>query len=130
MAEPANGLGEANLATSGHVNGSAYPPPANSQPVLDGSAETAQAAASVNSSAPNVTSHPYQSANEDLNGGNQSISADEIALYDRQIRLWGVKAQERLRSAKILLIGMKARANEIAKNLVLAGAWALTLLGH
>ncbi|KAL8706657.1 MAG: hypothetical protein Q9201_000291 [Fulgogasparrea decipioides] len=54
--------------------------------------------------------------------------ADEIALYDRQIRLWGVKAQERLRSANILLIGMKALANEIAKNLVLAGIGSLTIL--
>ncbi|KAL8643249.1 MAG: hypothetical protein Q9228_000143 [Teloschistes exilis] len=58
----------------------------------------------------------------------QSISADEIALYDRQIRLWGVQAQERLRSANILLIGMKALANEIAKNLVLAGIGSLTIL--
>ncbi|CAO1604016.1 MAG: hypothetical protein LQ349_000339 [Xanthoria aureola] len=57
-----------------------------------------------------------------------AISADEIALYDRQIRLWGVKAQEKLRSANILLIGMKALANEIAKNLVLAGIGALTIL--
>lgn len=24
-----------------------------------------------------------------------TISADEIALYDRQIRLWGVQAQEK-----------------------------------
>ncbi|KAL8772587.1 MAG: hypothetical protein Q9209_002248 [Squamulea sp. 1 TL-2023] len=58
----------------------------------------------------------------------QTISADEIALYDRQIRLWGVKAQEKLRSANILLIGMKALANEIAKNLVLAGIGSLTVL--
>ncbi|KAL8754789.1 MAG: hypothetical protein Q9199_004089 [Rusavskia elegans] len=57
-----------------------------------------------------------------------AISADEIALYDRQIRLWGVKAQEKLRSANILLIGMKALANEIAKNLVLAGIGSLTIL--
>ena len=60
----------------------------------------------------------------------QAISADEIALYDRQIRLWGVQAQERLRSANILLIGMKALANEVAKNLVLAGIGALTVLDH
>ncbi|KAL8805904.1 MAG: hypothetical protein Q9182_001685 [Xanthomendoza sp. 2 TL-2023] len=53
---------------------------------------------------------------------------DEIALYDRQIRLWGVKAQEKLRSANILLIGMKALANELAKNLVLAGIGSLTIL--
>ena len=60
----------------------------------------------------------------------QKISADEIALYDRQIRLWGVKAQEKLRSAQILLIGMKALASEIAKNLVLAGVGSLTVLDH
>jgi len=60
----------------------------------------------------------------------QSISADEIALYDRQIRLWGVKAQELIRNANILLIGMRALGNEIAKNLVLAGIGSLTILDH
>lgn len=74
--------------------------------------------------------------------------SDEIALYDRQIRLWGVKAQERLviycpllrfvslkadvwffrlRTANILLITLKALANEVAKNLVLAGIGSLTI---
>ncbi|KAL9120498.1 MAG: hypothetical protein Q9187_002951 [Circinaria calcarea] len=77
-------------------------------------------------------------ANEDLFNGHagetianiaqaQAISADEIALYDRQIRLWGVKAQEKLRTANILLIGIKALGNEIAKNLVLAGIGSLTI---
>ncbi|KAJ6013003.1 hypothetical protein N7499_012395 [Penicillium canescens] len=60
----------------------------------------------------------------------QSISADEIALYDRQIRLWGVQAQEKIRSANILLISVKALANEVAKNLVLAGIGSLTILDH
>ncbi|OGE49178.1 hypothetical protein PENARI_c023G02328 [Penicillium arizonense] len=60
----------------------------------------------------------------------QSISADEIALYDRQIRLWGVHAQEKIRSANILLISVKALANEVAKNLVLAGIGSLTILDH
>ncbi|KAI9837513.1 MAG: hypothetical protein M1819_007164 [Sarea resinae] len=60
----------------------------------------------------------------------QTISADEIALYDRQIRLWGVKAQEKLRTAKILLITARALANEIAKNLVLAGIGSLTIADH
>ncbi|KAF4626001.1 hypothetical protein G7Y89_g12162 [Cudoniella acicularis] len=58
------------------------------------------------------------------------ISADEIALYDRQIRLWGVQAQEKIRNANILLISMKALANEIAKNLVLAGIHSLTIVDH
>lgn len=59
---------------------------------------------------------------------SMSISADEIALYDRQIRLWGVKAQEMIRSANVLLIGIKALGSEVAKNLVLAGIGSLTIL--
>jgi ubiquitin-like 1-activating enzyme E1 A len=56
--------------------------------------------------------------------------SDEIALYDRQIRLWGVQAQEKIRNANILLITMKALANEIAKNLVLAGIHSITIVDH
>ena len=55
---------------------------------------------------------------------------DEIALYDRQIRLWGVQAQEKIRNANILLITMKALSNEIAKNLVLAGIHSLMIVDH
>ncbi|RFU33240.1 hypothetical protein B7463_g3096, partial [Scytalidium lignicola] len=67
------------------------------------------------------------------NGAAQAqtgISADEIALYDRQIRLWGMQAQEKIRNANILLITMRALANEIAKNLVLAGIHSLTIVDH
>ena len=60
----------------------------------------------------------------------QPLSADDIALYDRQIRLWGLKAQEQLRAANVLLVGMRALGNEIAKNLVLAGIGSLTILDH
>ncbi|KAF3919174.1 hypothetical protein AA313_de0200479 [Arthrobotrys entomopaga] len=55
------------------------------------------------------------------------ISADEVALYDRQIRLWGMEAQARMRNAHILLVTIKALGNEIAKNLVLAGIGAITV---
>lgn len=41
-----------------------------------------------------------------------------------------MKAQEKIRSANILLITMKALANEIAKNLVLAGIGSLTINDH
>ncbi|KAF2457237.1 hypothetical protein BDY21DRAFT_345312 [Lineolata rhizophorae] len=58
----------------------------------------------------------------------QHITADEIALYDRQIRLWGVKAQEQIRTANILLVSIKALASEVAKNLVLAGIGSLTIV--
>ncbi|EON66506.1 hypothetical protein W97_05751 [Coniosporium apollinis CBS 100218] len=60
----------------------------------------------------------------------QTISPDEIALYDRQIRLWGVKAQEKIRTANILLTSIKALASEVAKNLVLAGIGSLTIVDH
>lgn len=55
---------------------------------------------------------------------------DEIALYDRQIRLWGMAAQQKIRNANVLLITMKGLANEIAKNLVLAGIGSLTIIDH
>lgn len=58
----------------------------------------------------------------------EELSADEIALYDRQLRLWGIEAQNRMRKANILLITMKALGNEVAKNLVLAGIGSLTVM--
>ncbi|KAI1854506.1 hypothetical protein JX266_000624 [Neoarthrinium moseri] len=62
------------------------------------------------------------------NGTSNGITADEIALYDRQIRLWGMKAQQKIQSANVLLINMKALASEIAKNLILAGIGSLTIV--
>lgn len=56
------------------------------------------------------------------------LSAEEIALYDRQIRLWGAHAQERIRSANILLVSLRALGTEIAKNLTLAGIRSLTII--
>lgn len=56
------------------------------------------------------------------------LASDEVALYDRQIRLWGMDAQEKIRNARILLIGMRGVGNEIAKNLVLAGINSLTVM--
>ena len=47
-----------------------------------------------------------------------------------QIRLWGLDAQKRLRSAKILVAGMRGLGNEVAKNLVLAGVNSMTILDH
>ncbi|KAL2362932.1 hypothetical protein RJZ56_004185 [Blastomyces dermatitidis] len=64
------------------------------------------------------------------NNTNNQITADEIALYDRQIRLWGVKAQEKLRTSKILLVTIKSLGAEIAKNLVLAGIGSLTIVDN
>ncbi|KAJ1935830.1 E1 ubiquitin-activating protein aos1, partial [Linderina macrospora] len=62
-----------------------------------------------------------------MSNGSKSISKEEVALYDRQIRLWGMEAQTRLRNASILILGITALTLETSKNLVLAGIGHLTL---
>ncbi|QIW99024.1 hypothetical protein AMS68_004542 [Peltaster fructicola] len=56
------------------------------------------------------------------------IPADELALYDRQLRLWGVQAQQLIKKGHILIISMRALGVEIAKNLTLAGIGSLTII--
>jgi ubiquitin-like 1-activating enzyme E1 A len=79
---------------------------------------------------PNALSATSNSTMADESSLAEQITADEIALYDRQIRLWGVKAQESLRKANILLVSLRALANEVAKTFVLAGINSLTVLDH
>ncbi|GAB1291602.1 SUMO-activating enzyme subunit 1 [Apodemus speciosus] len=66
---------------------------------------------------------------EEASGGG-GISEEEAAQYDRQIRLWGLEAQKRLRASRVLIVGMKGLGAEIAKNLILAGVKGLTMLDH
>lgn len=66
---------------------------------------------------------------EDRNGEAMLTDA-EAELYDRQIRLWGLESQKRLRMAKILLIGLNGFGAEVAKNIILAGIKSVTLLDH
>ena len=54
----------------------------------------------------------------------------EAQLYDRQIRLWGLDAQKRLRASRVLVAGVKGIGCEVAKNLVLAGVKALKMIDH
>lgn len=58
----------------------------------------------------------------------RTISQDEINIYDRQIRLWGIDAQTRISNSRVLLVKIRELAEEIGKNLVLAGIGSLTLL--
>ena len=76
----------------------------------------------------NGTSIDMNTNNPTATPAGQGLSADEVALYDRQIRLWGARAQERIRSAHILLISLRALGTEIAKNLTLAGISSLTII--
>lgn len=61
---------------------------------------------------------------------SDELSPDEIALYDRQIRLWGTSTQLKLRSTKILLINLGAIGSEIVKNLVLGGINTIEILDN
>jgi len=58
------------------------------------------------------------------------VSEKEIIQYDRQIRLWGLDAQKRLRGAKVCVIGLGSLGAEIVKNLVLAGIGEMTLVDN
>jgi len=57
-----------------------------------------------------------------------NITEQEAELYDRQIRLWGLDAQKRLRSARVCLLGVSGLGAEVAKNLVLAGVNTLEMV--
>ena len=79
------------------------------------------------------------------------ITDDEAAIYDRQIRVWGLDAQKRfeanvyslvlctdthmtcysscrMRAANILVVGVDGMTGEVMKNIVLAGVNSVTLL--
>eukprot|EP00560_Eucampia_antarctica_P005158 CAMPEP_0197840898 /NCGR_PEP_ID=MMETSP1437-20131217/45870_1 /TAXON_ID=49252 ORGANISM="Eucampia antarctica, Strain CCMP1452" /NCGR_SAMPLE_ID=MMETSP1437 /ASSEMBLY_ACC=CAM_ASM_001096 /LENGTH=431 /DNA_ID=CAMNT_0043450575 /DNA_START=63 /DNA_END=1354 /DNA_ORIENTATION=+ len=55
---------------------------------------------------------------------NGKASHDESDVYDRQIRLWGAEAQNKIRDTKVLYVHMSGVSSEILKNLVLAGVRA------
>ncbi|CAM6095287.1 unnamed protein product [Calypogeia fissa] len=61
-------------------------------------------------------------------GGEVVLTEQEAAIYDRQIRVWGVEAQRRLSKARVLVVGVSGVIAETCKNIVLAGIGSLTLL--
>ncbi|KAJ3671858.1 hypothetical protein LUZ60_007937 [Juncus effusus] len=63
-----------------------------------------------------------------MEGGGEELTAHETALYDRQIRVWGVDAQKRLSKAHVLVAGLNGTTVEFCKNIVLAGVGSLTLM--
>lgn len=56
------------------------------------------------------------------------LSEAEAEQYDRQIRLWGLESQKRLRASKVLIIGLSGLGAEIAKNIILSGVKSVCLL--
>lgn len=59
-----------------------------------------------------------------------AILNEDEERYDRQIRLWGAEAQNNLRQAKILVIGITGLGSEIIKNVVLSGVNSMTLVDN
>ncbi|CAI9106768.1 OLC1v1005987C1 [Oldenlandia corymbosa var. corymbosa] len=57
----------------------------------------------------------------------EELTEQETALYDRQIRVWGVDAQRRLSKSHVLVSGLNGTAVEFCKNIILAGVGSLTL---
>ncbi|XP_003386877.1 PREDICTED: SUMO-activating enzyme subunit 1-like [Amphimedon queenslandica] len=58
------------------------------------------------------------------------LRPDEAEQYDRQIRLWGLEAQKRLRASRVLLIGLGGLGAEVCKDIVLAGIKSLTIIDN
>ncbi|KAH9315127.1 hypothetical protein KI387_023754, partial [Taxus chinensis] len=59
---------------------------------------------------------------------SEVLTDQETAVYDRQIRVWGVDAQRRLSKSRVLVIGVTGVVAELCKNIVLAGIGSLTLM--
>lgn len=58
----------------------------------------------------------------------EQLTAQEAAIYDRQLRIWGVETQQRLSAARVLIAGCTGLAAEVAKNIVLAGVGCVMLV--
>ncbi|XP_059619741.1 SUMO-activating enzyme subunit 1 [Phlebotomus argentipes] len=64
------------------------------------------------------------------NTNSIELTIHEAELYDRQIRLWGLESQKRIRAARILICGLNGLGAEISKNVILAGVKSVTFLDH
>lgn len=62
----------------------------------------------------------------------RELTAEERAVYDRQIRLWGTEAQRRLSQARVAIVGdvLAPLSQELAKNIVLAGVAGVSFVAE
>ena len=44
---------------------------------------------------------------------DSELTEKEAAIYDRQIRLWGVEAQKRMQNSRVLFCGFRATNAEV-----------------
>ncbi|KAF4617491.1 hypothetical protein D9613_006075 [Agrocybe pediades] len=75
---------------------------------------------------------PLPKESAEVTSGNDGVplnlTEEEATRYDRQMRLWGIEAQQRMRNATILVIRLKGVATEAIKNMVLAGIGKLIVI--
>ena len=50
-----------------------------------------------------------------------ALTDREAAVYDRQLRVWGMQGQIRMKKSRVLLLGLNGLNAEVCKNLTLAG---------
>lgn len=58
----------------------------------------------------------------------EGLTEEQAAVYDRQLRVWGVEAQRRMGASSFFVAGLTGLAAEACKNIVLAGVGVVTLL--
>lgn len=51
-----------------------------------------------------------------MSSNSKTVSNEEAELYDRQIRLWGIEAQNRMRECKVLIMGLRGVHTEVRRN--------------
>jgi len=59
---------------------------------------------------------------------NATLTEEEVGRLDRQIRVWGFEAQQRLVMHHILVVRLKGTATEVIKNIVLSGIGKLVIM--
>lgn len=69
------------------------------------------------------------------NSSTTTLTKEQVALYDRQIRLWGIGAQQKISAARVLVLYNPHDPrpfvfHEICKNLVLNGVASIDLIPH
>lgn len=55
------------------------------------------------------------------------LTADELALYDRQLRVWGAEGQNKIKNASVLVINLNGVGTEVVKNLTLSGVGSMEI---